>query len=121
MAYDRKKIFEQAKQEIVNRKLFFIEDLVAFLPCNKTTFYEIFPIGSNESNELKELIDIQKTEVKSAMRKKWFASDNATLQMGLMKLICTDEERKKLAMQYTENELKIEYDGFLNDIKPPID
>ena len=40
MAYDRKKIFEQSKEVIVKHKLFFIEDIVAFLPCDKTTFYK---------------------------------------------------------------------------------
>ena len=57
MAYDRKKIFEQAKEMIVKHKLFFVEDIVAFLPISKITFYEFFPLESNESNELKELLE----------------------------------------------------------------
>jgi hypothetical protein len=56
MAYDKVKIFEQAKEMIVKHKLFFVEDIVAFLPISKHTFYEYFPIGSNEVNELKELL-----------------------------------------------------------------
>ena len=31
MAYDKQKIFEQAKEMIVKHKLFFIDDIVAFL------------------------------------------------------------------------------------------
>jgi hypothetical protein len=57
MAYDRKKVFEQAKDAITKHKLFFIEDIVAFLPINKSTYYEFFPLESNESNELKEMLD----------------------------------------------------------------
>ena len=103
MAYDRKKIFEQAKEAITKHKLFFVEDIVAFLPISKKTFYEYFPIESNESNELKELLETNRTELKVSMRSKWYKSNAPALQMALMKLICTDEERKKLAMQYSEN------------------
>ena len=103
MAYDRKKIFEQSKEVIVKHKLFFVEDIVAFLPISKPTFYEFFPIDSNEFNDLKELLETNRTELKVSMRSKWYKSNAPALQMALMKLICTDEERKKLAMQYSEN------------------
>ena len=103
MAYDRKKIFEQAKEAIVKHKLFFVEDIVAFLPISKKTFYEFFPLESDESNELKELLETNRTELKVSMRSKWYKSNAPALQMALMKLICTDEERKKLSMQYSEN------------------
>jgi hypothetical protein len=102
MAYDRIKIFEQAKELIVKHKLFFVEDVIAFLPCVKSTFYDLFPEDSNESNELKDLLNINKIEIKTSMRSKWYKSDNPTLQMALMKLICSNEERKKLAMNYTD-------------------
>lgn len=108
MAYDRKKIFEQAKEMIVKHKLFFVEDIVAFLPIAKKTFYEYFPIESDESNELKELLEQQKIEIKTSMRSKWYKSENATLQVCLMKLICTNEERKKMAQTYIEQDATIE-------------
>jgi len=96
MAYDRVKIFEQAKEVIVKNKLFFIEDIVSFLPIAKKTFYEYFPIDSNESNALKELLETNKTNVKVAMRSKWYKSDNPTLQVALMKIIATDDEAHRL-------------------------
>ena len=102
MAYDRKKIFEQAKEVIVKHKLFFVEDIVAFLPISKTTFYEYFPIESNETNELKELLETNRTELKVSMRSKWYKSNAPALQMALMKLICNDDERKMLSMQQTD-------------------
>lgn len=102
MAYDKKKVFEQAKEAVLKHKLFFIEDIVAFLPINKSTYYEFYPIGSDESNELKEMLDTNRVEIKSAMRSKWYKSENATLQMGLMKLICTDEERRMLSMSHSD-------------------
>lgn len=112
MAYDRKKIFEQAKEVIVKHKLFFIEDIVAFLPISKKTFYEFFPVESNECNELKGLMETQRTELKVKMRSKWYQSNAPALQMALMKLIASPEELKRLSMTYTDNETKIQ--GGLN-------
>ena len=103
MAYDKKKIFEQAKEVIVKHKLFFVEDIVAFLPISKPTFYDYFQIDSNEINELKELLETNRTELKVSMRSKWYKSNSPALQMALMKLIATPEELKKLSMQYTDH------------------
>ena len=107
MAYDRKKIFEQAKEMIVKHKLFFVEDIVAFLPISKPTFYDFFPIDSNEFNDLKELLEQNRTELKVSMRSKWYKSNAPALQMALMKLICTPEELKKLSLSYTEGKMEI--------------
>jgi hypothetical protein len=103
MAYDRKKIFEQAKEVIVKHKLFFIEDIVAFLPISKPTFYDFFNPDSNELNELKGLLETNRTELKVSMRSKWYKSNAPALQMALMKLIATPEELKKLSMQYNDH------------------
>lgn len=102
MANDRKKIFEQAKEVTVKNKLFFIEDIVAFLPISKPTFYDYFPIGSNEINELKELLETNRTELKVSMRSKWYKSNAPALQMALMKLIATPEELRKLSMNHQD-------------------
>ncbi len=102
MAYDRKKIFAQAKEVIVKYKLFFVEDIVAYLPISKPTFYEFYPDKSNELNELKDLLEQNRTDLKVSMRSKWYKSNAPALQMALMKLICSDEERKKLSMTYND-------------------
>ncbi len=102
MAYNKDKIYEQAKEVIVKNKLFFVEDIVAFLPCTKPTFYDFFPPDSNELNELKELLETNRTELKVSMRSKWYKSNAPALQMALMKLIATPEELKKLSMNHTD-------------------
>ena len=104
MAYDKNKIFEQAKEVTVKNKLFFIEDIVAFLPCSKNYFYDHFPPDSNEYDELKALLDTNRTTLKVSMRSKWYTSNAPALQMALMKLIATPEELRKLSMQYVESE-----------------
>jgi hypothetical protein len=101
MAYDKQKIFEQAKEMIVKHKLFFIDDIVAFLPISKSTFYEW---KMEQSDELKDLLNQNRTELKVSMRSKWYKSNAPALQMALMKLIATPEELKKLSMQFVESE-----------------
>ena len=102
MAYDRLKIFEQAKEVTVKHKLFFIEDIVAFLPCSKNYFYDHFPTDSNEYDELKGLLETNRTTLKVSMRSKWYTSNAPALQMALMKLIATPEELRKLSMQHND-------------------
>ena len=103
MAYDRNKIFEQAKEMVVKHKLFFVDDIIAFIPCSKPTFYDFFPPESNELNELKGLLEVNRTELKVSMRSKWYKSNAPALQMALMKLIATPDEHKKLAMNYVDH------------------
>ncbi len=104
MAYDRIKIFEQAKEVIVKHKLFFIDDIIAFLPISKQTFYDFFPVESDKLDELKGLLETNRTTLKVSMRSKWYTSNAPALQMALMKLIATPEELKKLSMQFIESE-----------------
>ena len=103
MAYDRIKIFEQAKDVIVKHKLFFIDDICSFLPISRTTFYDW---EFDKSDELKGLLETNRTTLKVSMRSKWYTSNAPALQMALMKLIATPEELKKLSMQYIESENK---------------
>jgi len=108
MAYDKNKIFEQAKEMIVKHKLFFIDDIIAFLPIHKATFYEFFPPESEKSDELKRMLETNRVELKVSMRSKWYKSNAPALQMALMKLIATPDELKKLSMQFVESENKNE-------------
>lgn len=102
MAFNKKDLFNKAITAIEENNLFFIEDIIAFLPCDKTTFYRLIKVGCNEYNALKDMLDANKVNQKVKMRKNWAASENATLQMGLMRLISTEEERKRLSQQYHE-------------------
>lgn len=100
MAYKYKKLEKQAVDAIEKYKLFFIADVVCYLPCSSSTFYDK---ELEKSEAIKEALTKEKTQLKVSMRRKWYLSNNATLQMGLMKLLSSDKELKKLAMQYTEN------------------
>ena len=112
MAYDKQEIFEKAKVVIEEKSLLFIDDVVVFLPCGRSTFYEYFSPNSDEMDTIKELLERNKVNKKIDLRLKWFNSNNATLQMALMKLLSTDEELRRLSMQFVKNE---------NDIKIGVD
>lgn len=99
MAYDKDKVYEQAKEAIEKHKLFFIDDIVAFLPIAKSTFYEW---KLEQSEQLKAMLEKNRIELKVSMRSKWYKSNAPALQMALMKLICNDDERKMLSMTHND-------------------
>lgn len=103
MAYDTKILKKKAIETIKKNKLIFIEDICAFIGIDKTTFYRHFEIESNDYNELSSLLNENKIALKVGMRKKWYDSDNATMQMALYKLCSTAEEHKKLQQNYTDH------------------
>jgi len=100
MAYNTKELEKQSLEAIKKHKLFFIEDIVSYLPCTKPTFYEH---KLNELDSIKDALTKEKTEIKVSLRSKWYKSENATLQMGLMKLLSTNEELKKLSMIHNDH------------------
>ena len=103
MAYKTEDLFNTAIEQIKKNKLFFIEDIIAFLPCRKSTFYEHFPNDSDYYKRMFKELEKNRTELKVSMRSKWYKSNAPALQMALMKLIATPEELKKLAMNYTDH------------------
>lgn len=104
MAYKTKTLFNTAMEQINKNKLFFIEDIIAFMPCAKSTFYEHFPNDSNYYKIMFEELEKNRTELKVSMRSKWYKSNAPALQMALMKLIANPEELRKLSMQFIESE-----------------
>ena len=106
MAYDKKKIYDQAIEAIEKNNLFFIEDIVAFIPCDKTTFYRFFPVESNEYNNIKDKLDDNKIKTKSSIRAKLYKSSKASELLALYRLIASKEEHQKLNQQYIEHSAK---------------
>lgn len=122
MAYDKVKIYKQAEEAIIKNNLFFVEDIVAFLPCSKPTFYEFFPVESNELNNLKELLEQNKIYTKSQIRLKLFKSEKAAELLALYRLICTTDEHRKLNQSYIDHTTKgNEITDRMNKLFPPVD
>ena len=75
---------------------------LAMCGISKDAFYRKFPVGSDDYDELREMLDENKIALKVGLRKKWFESDNATTQMALYKLCSTEIEHKKLQQNYSD-------------------
>lgn len=105
MAYNTQDLLAKALKIIPEKNLFFFEDVYTFLGISKSTFYEHFPNQSNDYKQIAELLNQNAVTTKHSMRKKWYKSDNATLQVSLMKMIGNDEDRKRLTQTYSKNEL----------------
>jgi hypothetical protein len=103
MPYNPEILKQKAIEAIEKNKLIFIEDICAYIGIAKSTYYEHFPINSNDSNELSDLLEKNKINLKVSIRKKWFESDRDTGLMALYKLCSTPEEHKKLQQNYTDN------------------
>ena len=103
MPYDTKILKQKAIEAIEKNKLIFIVDICAFIGIAKSTYYEHFTIGSDDSNELSDLLEKNKITLKVSIRKKWFDSNRDTGLMALYKLCSTPEEHKKLQQNYTDH------------------
>jgi hypothetical protein len=104
MAYKTEDLLQKAMEAIEKNKLFFIEDIIAYLPCHKSTFYEHFPNESDNYKKMLEALEKNRIELKVSMRSKWYKSNAPALQMALMKLIATPEELRKLSMNHQVTE-----------------
>lgn len=86
--------------------VYFIEDVIAFLPIGKTSFYEYWKIGSNEMNVIVEILDENKISMKVKIREKLAAGSKAPELVALYKLLASDDERRKLSSQYIDHTTK---------------
>ncbi len=94
MKYEYEDLERMAVEAIQKHKLFFIDDLMAYLPCARSTFYLK---GLDKSDIIKDAINKNRILAKIDLRKEWRFSNNAALQMGLYKLLATDDELQRLS------------------------
>jgi len=102
--YNKEELIDKCVKAIIENKLTTIDEAVSYLPCARSTFYQL---ELEKTDLIREAIDNEKMSMKQKMKRKWLDSDASALQIALMRLICTDEERQKLAMNYSQNEHKI--------------
>jgi hypothetical protein len=108
MAYNTKELFNKALElaKDDDLKLLFIEDIIALLPCDKTTYYRHFPIDSNEYNRIRGELEKRKVNLKSKIRKEWENPNNFVGQTILYRLCATREERIKMSTTFIDDEIE---------------
>lgn len=105
MYYTTEELKELSLKAIEEHKLFFIGDVVAFLPISTSTFYNH---ELEKVEEIREALSENKIQIKISLRNKWYNSGNATLQILLYRLLADDEERRRISQQYLEVSGEIE-------------
>ncbi|MCH8067829.1 MAG: hypothetical protein IID16_00950 [Candidatus Marinimicrobia bacterium] len=95
------KRYENEICEVIKKNnLFVINDIFAFYTgCTRETFYKR---NLNKSDSILKSIDDNKAKTCQSLKKKWFDSDNPTLQIALFKSICRKRDLKRLSQTYQD-------------------
>ena len=97
MAYKKQEIIDQCLEVLDSEIILFVEELISFLPISKKTFY-LWKL--HECDDIKNALQKSKISAKAKLRKNWMASENATLNVALYKLIADDDEHRRLSNSY---------------------
>ena len=101
---------------IKTERLFVIQDIFAFYTKIKSS--QFYNLGLEKSEGILKAIDDNKVKTKHSLKEKWYKSDNPTLQIALMKLIATDDERKAMSLTYGEHSVNVTEKKTLNELFP---
>lgn len=74
-------------------------DLIVHSGVSSSTFYDYFPAGSEELENIKDMLEVTRIKIKSGVRKKLYKGGQALGLIALYKLLGTDEERAILNQQ----------------------
>jgi len=120
MAYKIKELEQQAIKAIKSKKLKTFEDVIAFLPCSKTTFYDL---KLNESDSIKKTIFDNRRKAYIAQLDRWLSvkNTNPATQIAAMKLLANEEEAHRLSGTRTEIKHKGGIESTLIEWKPAAD
>lgn len=95
---------------IINNKIMCADHIFAHYTGLKSS--QFYNLELQKSESIKDAIHTNKSKGASYLLNKFIASDNPTLQISAFKIICSDEQRKKLSMQFVESENKHELKEF---------
>lgn len=102
MAYKKADLEKQAIKAIKDNNVIFITELIAYLPCALSTFYDL---ELEKSEHIKNEIDINRIKNKKKLRENWSKEKSApVLQLASYKLNATEDELRRLSVQEKEHE-----------------
>lgn len=109
--YDYEEVLQLSKDAITKYMLTMTDDIIAFLPCSRRTFYNY---KLHELHALKDLVNNNKIKMKQGLKKKWYDSGSAAERIALYKLLGTQDERDALNghrdMSYDDDSQETEFD-----------
>ena len=87
-------------EAIQKHPIFSFNDIfVYYKGCCRATAYNH---NLDKLDSIKEAIYTNKRKGVTSLKAKWLNSDNATLQLAIMRMICDPEEHKALNQNYTD-------------------
>lgn len=87
-------------EAIQKHPIFSFNDIfVYYKGCCRATAYNH---NLDKLDSIKEAIYTNKRKGVTSLKAKWLNSDNATLQLAIMRMICDPEEHKTLNQNYTD-------------------
>ena len=93
---------EEILKVIIKYKVMKIQHIFAHYTDLKSA--QFYNLELEKSESIKDAIRVNKSKAVSYMLNKWVSSDNATLQISAFKVLCEDEDRRKLSLQYVESD-----------------
>lgn len=101
---------KEITEVIIKHRIMCIDHIFShYLDLKPSQFYNL---ELQKSENIKDAIHTNKSKGASYLLNKFIQSDNPTLQISAFKIICSDEQRKKLSMQYLESDNKHEINTF---------
>lgn len=101
-------------EAIQKHPIFCFNDIfVYYEACSRSTAYAH---GLDKSDNIKEAIYKNRRKGVTSLKAKWLKSENATLQLAAMRLICDADEHRALNQNYTN--IRVDEN---NDIKADVD
>ena len=93
-------------EAIQKHPIFCFNDIfVYYTACVRSTAYEH---NLDKSDSIKEAIYKNRRKGVTSLKAKWLKSENATLQLAVMRMICDPEEHKTLNQNYTDVTLDVD-------------
>ena len=106
MAYDVDMLYEDSLKIVEREDVVFIHELVDYLPCVRSTFYEIFGQHPDKSDNIKKLIDRNKTKKKKKLRDDMELDGRSSERIFLYKLLANEDELKAVNGHYVDHSNK---------------
>jgi len=101
----KKDMYEREIIEVIEKyHLFTISDIFAYYSGVKSA--QFYNLELEKSEAIKSLLDSHKKKACQSLVLKWYNSDNPTLQLAAYKVLCKDDDRMKLSMNYNETNIK---------------
>lgn len=101
--FDIPELIQMSLKAIKKHELVFMYDVITYLPCSKSLFYEK---NLDKLEDIKEALAENKSKIKQKLRSKWGESNAPALQLAYYKLLAEDVERKALSTSYMETKQK---------------